>query len=46
MKVMHVNDADLIKSLRSHIDILEHEKEQCILLADKFLAELMKYREL
>jgi len=46
MMVFHNNDAELIQSLRSHIDILENEKERCILLADKFLAQLMKYREL
>lgn len=28
MKVMHDNDADLIKSLRSHIDTLENELMQ------------------
>jgi hypothetical protein len=46
MKVIHDNDAELIRSLRAHIDTLENEKEQWILLADKFLAQLMKYREL
>ena len=37
MKVMHDNDAELIRSLRAHIDTLENEKEQWEACADNLV---------
>ena len=34
------------ENLEEDLETLKKQTEQCILMADKFLAELMKYREL